>query len=79
MAANPDTPEGGESQKSTGKKPRLRMTKKARAAARTRISSGTPKTMPSSRQRMRPGMNPTQNNPNDVGAKIIPQGTPSIL
>ena len=42
----------------------LKLTKKGRAAAR---------------RRMRRGMNPTQNNPNDVGAKIIPQGTPSTL
>lgn len=64
---------------------KLQMTKVGRAAARRsmsstyNIASGKPKTMPSSKQRMRRGMNPTLNNPNDVGAKIIPQGTPSTL
>jgi hypothetical protein len=43
---------------------RPKMTKKARVLAR---------------RRMKPGMDPAQNNPNDVGAKIIPVGTPSSL
>ncbi len=63
----------------------LPMSKTGRAAARKNlggtydIASGTPKTMPTSKQRMRRGMNPTLNNPNDIGAKIIPVGTPSTL
>lgn len=64
---------------------KLRMTKTGRAAARKNLSStydiasGKPTTMPKSKQRMRQGMNPTLNNPNDIGAKIIPVGTPSTL
>lgn len=63
----------------------LPMSKTGRAAARKNLSgtydiaSGKSKTMPTSKQRMRPGMDPRLNNPNDVGAKIIPVGTPSTL
>jgi hypothetical protein len=43
-----------------------KMTKKGRAAARRRM-------------RKRRSMDPSMNNPNDIGAKIIPVGTPSSL
>jgi hypothetical protein len=62
--------------------PKVKMTKKARAAARRRLpgrtATGTPKTMPSSRTKPR-AVDPGQNNPNNIGAKIIPPGTPSSL
>lgn len=57
--------------------PKVRMTKKARKVARSKLQNdgGTlkPFGMSASRRRIRPS-DPAQNNPNDVGAKIIPQG-----
>lgn len=57
--------------------PKVRMTKTARAKARSRLRNDgepiRPFGMSSTRKRIRPA-DPAQNNPNDVGAKIIPQG-----
>jgi hypothetical protein len=50
--------------------PKVRMTKTGRAAARQNLK---PFGMSSTRKRIRPS-DPAQNNPNDIGAKIIPQG-----
>jgi hypothetical protein len=58
--------------------PKVRMTKKARKKARGRLKNDgepiKPFGMSSSRKRITPS-DPAQNNPNDIGAKIIPQGT----
>ena len=55
--------------------------KRRRAAARRRlpgrIATGTPTISPSSRKRIPAGVDPSLNNPNDIGAVIIPQGTPA--
>ena len=57
----------------------VKMTKKARAAARSKMflqNDGgdlKPFGMSPKKRRIRPS-DPSQNNPNDVGAKIIPQG-----
>jgi hypothetical protein len=50
--------------------PKARMSKVARAAARKRLQ---PFGMSKTRKPIRPS-DPAQNNPNDIGAKIIPQG-----
>ena len=49
---------------------KLRMTKRGRAAARKELK---PFGMSNSKRPIRPS-DPAQNNPNDIGAKIIPQG-----
>jgi hypothetical protein len=63
-------------------KPGPKVSKKARAAARRRLpgrtATGVPKIMPSSTRRPR-AVDPGQNNPNNIGAVIIPQGTPASL
>jgi hypothetical protein len=48
----------------------VKMSKKGRAAARRNL---TPFGVSSKRKRIRPS-DPAQNNPNDVGMKIIPKG-----
>jgi hypothetical protein len=50
--------------------PLVRMTKTGRAAARRNLK---PFGMSNQKKPIRPS-DPSQNNPNDVGAKIIPQG-----
>jgi len=65
----------GQAPETKPRKKKPTMTKHGRVAARKNLR----KTMPSSKQRMHGGMDPTQNNPNDIGAVIIPQGTPSTL
>ena len=50
--------------------PKVRMSKPGRAAARRNLK---PFGMSGSRRPIRPS-DPRQNNPNDIGAKVIPQG-----
>jgi hypothetical protein len=50
--------------------PKVRMSKKGRKAARQALR---PFGMSATRRRLRPS-DPAQNNPNDIGMKIIPQG-----
>jgi hypothetical protein len=50
--------------------PKIRMSKRARKKARQNLK---PFGMSPSRKRI-PGADPAQNNINDIGAKIIPQG-----
>jgi hypothetical protein len=52
--------------------PKVRVSKKARAAARKNLPP-RPFGMSATRRRLRPS-DPAQNNPNNIGMKIIPQG-----
>jgi hypothetical protein len=54
--------------------PKIRMTKKARKIARQNLK---PFGMSPSKKRI-PGVDPAQNNINDIGSKIIPQGQGSM-